>query len=108
MSGANTRITEMLGRVKESLSRLYGPRLCGVYLFGSYARGEADPESDVDVVVLDRIERYGAKIRRTGGIVSDLSLEYGVSISTIFVTEDAWKNDQTTFLLNLRDEAVAA
>jgi predicted nucleotidyltransferase len=40
-----------------------GARLKGVYLFGSYARGEAGEESDVDVlIVLDRVESYSQEI----------------------------------------------
>jgi predicted nucleotidyltransferase len=30
----------LLGELKSGLAELYGDRLCGVYLFGSYARGE--------------------------------------------------------------------
>lgn len=36
------------------------------------------------LVVLDRIESYGAEIDRTSVIVSELSLKYGVSVSRVF------------------------
>jgi uncharacterized protein len=36
----------------ERLRRVFGDRLRDVRLFGSYARGEADEDSDVDVLVL--------------------------------------------------------
>jgi predicted nucleotidyltransferase len=39
---------------KELLKRRYGNNLDKVILFGSYARGDFDSESDVDVVVLFR------------------------------------------------------
>jgi UTP:GlnB (protein PII) uridylyltransferase len=38
--------------LKEQLSQLYGAHLDGLYLFGSYARGEQDSESDVDILVV--------------------------------------------------------
>jgi predicted nucleotidyltransferase len=102
-------MAELLGRMKTELSGLYGSRLRGIYLFGSRARGEARLESDVDVlIVLDRILGYGAEVDRTGVLVSRLSLEYGVSISRVFVSEEDWKSGESVFLANLREEAVAA
>ncbi|MEW6267310.1 MAG: nucleotidyltransferase domain-containing protein [Thermodesulfobacteriota bacterium] len=43
-----------LRRVKELLSEAFGDRLQGVVLYGSEARGEAQPDSDIDVIVLLR------------------------------------------------------
>lgn len=89
--------------------RIYGPHLSGVFLFGSHARGEAEPESDCDVlIVLDRVADYGAEIERTSVLVSRLSLEYGISISRVFVPALEWKRRKTSFLENVREEAVPA
>jgi predicted nucleotidyltransferase len=41
-----------LSRFREVLATLFGPRLREVVLFGSYARGAAHEESDVDVLVV--------------------------------------------------------
>lgn len=43
---------ELLQAIKQGLAEHYGGRLRGVVLFGSEARGDADPESDVDMLVL--------------------------------------------------------
>jgi predicted nucleotidyltransferase len=60
-----------------------------VILFGSQARGEAGPDSDVDVlVVLDGPVQVGEEIRRTSHIVGDLSLEHNLVISRIFMSAD--------------------
>jgi predicted nucleotidyltransferase len=42
--------------VAEDLRQLYGQRLRQVLLFGSWARGDATDDSDIDLmVVLDRV-----------------------------------------------------
>ncbi len=59
-------LRKLLNEVKQGLKRLYGDRLRGVYLFGSYARGEADAESDVDVLILlDEVTHYFGETERT-------------------------------------------
>jgi uncharacterized protein len=42
----------LLVRIKSRLQAVYGDRLRGVVLYGSEARGEATPDSDVDILVL--------------------------------------------------------
>ncbi len=42
----------LLERVKSALCETFGPRLKGVVLYGSEARGEAAPDSDIDFLVL--------------------------------------------------------
>jgi predicted nucleotidyltransferase len=88
---------------------LYGERLRALYLYGSYARADQERNSDVDVqVILSGIDSYGAEIDRTSEIVCSLSLQYNVSISRVFITEEAWNSAQSAFLSNAREEAVAA
>lgn len=105
----DTEIRELLTRLRRGLEDLYGDRLRGVYLFGSHAREEATAESDVDVlVVLDEVTHYGEEIRRTGPLISTLSLDSGRSISRVFVSHSAWKDRDSPFLANVREEARAA
>ena len=100
-------IRDLLSELRNALEGIYGPRLQGAYLFGSFARGEADADSDVDVlIVLDRIERYGLEIERTSEAVSRLSLQHGMSISRVFATADAFRRGDRPFLLNAREDAV--
>lgn len=105
----NENIRQVLVRLKRNLSEIYGERLKGIYLFGSQARNEAEEESDVDVlIVLDRVDNYSKEIDRTSETIAELSLEYGRSISCVYLPEDRWKHDQTMFLINVREEAVPA
>ena len=105
----NETIRQILAELRSRLSALYGERLKGVYLFGSYARNEADEESDVDLlIVLDGVENYSREIARTSELISELSLKYVISISRFFSSEEQWRDDMTLFFVNLREETISA
>ena len=100
-------IRTLMSELKTGLQAIYGERLKGVYLYGSYARDEADAESDVDVLlILDDFKHYGAEVNRTSELGASLSLQYGVSVSKVFLRERDWLNGQTPFLANVREEAI--
>ncbi len=103
------KIKSLMCELRAGLHAVYGNRLKGIYLYGSYARGEADPESDVDVlVILEGYDRYSDEIKRTSQLISSLSLKYSVSISRVFVSEAKWSSYDSPFLRNARSEAIAA
>ena len=58
--------SRVLDELKERLSAAYGERLHAVVLFGSEARGDARPDSDIDVlVVLETLTGdYGEELER--------------------------------------------
>ena len=99
----------LLSKLKNGLVKIYGNQLKAMYLYGSYARGEAHPASEVDVVVvLADYQSYGKEIDRTGELISQLSLEYGLSISRVITKEIQWQKAATPLLRNVRAEAIAA
>ena len=105
----NEQIRALLRDLKTGLKRLYGPRLREVLLYGSYARGDQDEESDVDVlIVLDEVQRYGGEVDRTSILISELLLNYAVTISRTFVSEGHWAAHGSSFLANVHEEAIPA
>jgi len=73
---------EILTAIKDRLARVYGRRLRGVVLYGSEARGQARPDSDIDVLVLldDPIDG-GRDLESNLEALYPLSLELGRRIS---------------------------
>jgi hypothetical protein len=103
------QIRGLLARLRERLEEIYGARLRGSYLYGSFARGEEDDGSDIDIIiVLDRIDTYGAEVERTSALISALSLESRLSISRVFVSYQDWTYRDSPCLANVREEAIAA
>jgi len=100
---------QLLEELKKELTLIYTSRLQGVYLFGSYARQEQDSESDLDVlIVLSDMDTYSSEIKRTGEMISHLSLKFGITISRTFVRETDWRTYDSPLLRNVREEAIAA
>ncbi len=98
----------ILKNLKQELSLIYGTRLRGVYLFGSYARQEQDSESDLDIlIILTDMENYSSEIKRTSEIISLFSLEFDITISRYFVREHDWKILDSPLLRNIREEGIA-
>ena len=68
---------EILARVKAALAEAFGQRLRGVVLYGSEARGQAAPDSDIDLLVLlngplDRRDDSWTCIRRLYPLVLEI------------------------------------
>jgi predicted nucleotidyltransferase len=101
-------IKTLLEKLKSGLKQMYGKQFKGAYLFGSYARGDNDPDSDVDVlIILSDFEKYGAELNRTSELIGNLSLEYGTTVSVVFARQLEWQMDKLPLLLNIHAEGVA-
>jgi len=101
------RLRSLLAELRSRFEALYGPRLVRLMLFGSQARGDAEPGSDIDVlVVLEGPVRPGEEIARTGEITAGMSLENNVVISCTFIPADRFEREESPLMINVRREGV--
>ncbi|MCD7955070.1 MAG: nucleotidyltransferase domain-containing protein [Lachnospiraceae bacterium] len=78
---------------KEAM-KIFGDRLKAVILYGSYARGDFDSESDIDIMVLlDLPAEQMAEARKKMRSVADvLDLKYDCVISSTFQSYDSFES----------------
>ena len=101
------QIDQLLRQLKREFERIYGDRLKDVVLYGSWARGEATEDSDIDIaVVLEGPVVPGKEIDRLVDIVTDLNLKNGVLISLYPVSQTDFSTVNSPLLMNLRREGV--
>ncbi len=82
---SQSQLNEILQKVALKSKEIFGSSLNSVILFGSYARGDYEEESDIDILILadipsHKLSDYREHIDRLCG---DLLWEYGVVVSAI-------------------------
>jgi predicted nucleotidyltransferase len=103
----NNTLKTILARLKRELKNHYGDRLKQLIMFGSQARGDAHPDSDIDVLVVLKGEvNAGEEIEKTGPIIASLSLEKDAVISCIFMDEYRFIHRSGPLLRNIRKEGI--
>ncbi len=102
-------IKEPLSELRMGLQNLYGGRLKGIVLYGSWARGDAAEESDIDVMVILEGEVIpGREIDRMIDIISDINLKHSVLVAVYPVSEEAYEAVNSPLLMNARREGIPA
>ena len=83
------RLRPLLLELEARLSKTFAGRSCEVRLFGSYVRGEATEDSDVDVLVLlDRLDP--PEIATVADIATGLAIETGIDFAAVPMTRAHW------------------
>ena len=101
------RIVRLVNRIKDHLITQYGGKVKEVILYGSYARGEATKDSDIDILVLidNSIEPFEVR-RSLSDLLFDILLENGELVSVVVLPENFFKNYNYPFMLNVKKEGV--
>ena len=106
-SMTSAKLEAILTSLRNGLETLLGDQLEAVYLYGSYARGDSQPDSDIDVLVVLREDfDYFDVLNKTSYLASDLSLQNDTVISCVFITKDDFLHRRTPLLINVRREGI--
>lgn len=102
----NKEIQEFINQVRE----LLGIRLKKIILYGSYARGDYNKHSDVDIMILtdltfEEIEEYRDKI---SDIAYDIELSTGIILSPVIKNIEKYNSriNFVPFYKNVEKEGV--
>ena len=88
----------ILQAMTQAYQAVYGANVVKIILYGSYARGDYQKDSDIDIVAIvqgDR-EKLQQGLKSVWDISSDLELEYGTIVSPTvipFAEYEKYKND---------------
>ena len=85
--------------LSELLHRLYDQfHVVSVILYGSVARGEADEESDIDLLILTAEPLARPARHDITDVVFDVNLRYGTNFSTLVLDQQAWETGAVAVL----------
>jgi predicted nucleotidyltransferase len=106
--GQDDRIPQAVEELRRRLQALLGENLLEVRLYGSWARGDAAPDSDVDLAVL--VQRADLAVwQKVQEEAARLSLERDLVLSVRLLSQEEWEELQrlqTLYARRLKEEGI--
>ena len=96
----------ILGEVYERCSPILP--ISDAYLYGSYARGDYRPYSDVDIMVISSLPDKEIRARNTqiSEIVGDMCIDHDVTISVSVRSKEQFKPQSLPYHINIVTEGI--
>ena len=85
-------------QMAECYQLIYGTDVSGVFLYGSYARGDNDVHSDIDIVAIVRGNRLELqqKLKKVWDRAADIGMENDVVVSPTVIPSDEFEKYKDT------------
>ena len=94
----------------EKMREIFGDKLISVILYGSYARGDYNEYSDIDVMALIDMEKLelGKYRREVSCFMSDIGLKYDVLLSIKLQDKETFEKWQYVlpYYMNVKKEGI--
>ncbi|MBR6535969.1 MAG: nucleotidyltransferase domain-containing protein [Lachnospiraceae bacterium] len=87
------QLNDISGQMVSIYRDIYGDAVAGVFLYGSYARGDFEKDSDVDIVAIVKGERLALqdKLRTIWDLSADIGLEHDTVVSPTVIPYDEFE-----------------
>lgn len=102
------KIKTIISDIKRLLDESFAENIHEVLIYGSYARGQATEDSDIDVmIVIDNDTDLLEVEEALDGLLFKILLDKKELVSVLAIHEDTFHNYNSPFLLNTREEGIA-
>lgn len=102
------QLNDISQQIAQSYRSVYGDSIVAIYLYGSYARGNYDDESDIDITAIVKGNRIDLqnKLKVIWNISADIGLENDVMVSPTVIPFDEYEKykQQLPYYMNIQKE----
>jgi len=104
----NKEVRQIICSLRKEVERVLGKNLVDIFLFGSYARGDFTPGSDIDILIVVNKSLTREEKNKMSYIISALSLENEVVIAYVVYEKEFFDNVGSPLILNVKEEGIKA
>ena len=82
-----TQLNKITGQIVEAYRDIYGQSIKNIVMYGSFARGDFDDESDIDfaAIVVGERQELQKKLEEVWDKASDIGLEHDTVVSPVVI-----------------------
>ena len=110
MNNLPVNVQESIDKFVEECSNILGDRLKKIILYGSYARGDYNKSSDIDILVLTDYNpsQFYSVLKELSSMTYDIELDYNVILIPLINNIKTYNEEMDTipFYANIQKEGV--
>jgi len=105
-----TQLNKITSQIVEAYRDIYGKSIKNIVMYGSFARGDFDDESDIDFAAIVEGERQELqkKLEEVWDKASDIGLEYDAVVSPVVIPYEEFLEykDKLPYYRNIDKEGI--